>query len=42
MKKIISLLLAVLILTAAIPIAVGAEGSAPIEVYVTIADEGSR
>ena len=40
MKKIISLLLAVLILTA-FPVAVGAEGSAPIEVYVTIADEGT-
>ena len=41
MKKIISLLLAVLIMTAAAPTAVGAEGSSPIEVYVTIADEGT-
>ncbi len=41
MKRIISLILAVFILTAALPAAVGAENPARIEVYVTIADEGA-
>ena len=41
MKKIISLLLAVLILTAAVPTVAAEAGMSPIEAYVTIADEGT-